>query len=560
MFLLVIMMIIGAVLETASIGLVYPLIEAVVDENAINGDGMVSKLYHFLHMQNYTQFIILVLLGLIVIFVCKNLFLFMQQKMMYRFVYSNQFSTQEKLLRNFMKRGYEFYLNAETATIQRSIAADVTNMFALILSLLQITSEIIVFISLGIGIFLIDAKMTIIIASILIVTLLVIKMIIKPIMSKTGKENQDYASQIYQWLAQTVGGIKEIKIIGKEKYFIDEYLRRGYGYVKAMERFGMYSNAPKLLIETVCIAGMVLYMLYLVLSGQELAAMLPSLSAFAVAAVRLMPSASRINNQLTQMAYYEPFFMNVSDNLIEEISENNVDMSYARETEEKLPVEKEITLEHITYAYPNTDKLIFDNADMAIPVGSAIGIVGGTGAGKTTIVDILLGLLQIQSGTVKADGVNVMEHYRAWLKNVGYIPQMIFLLDDDIRKNVAFGVPEEEINDEKLWYALKEAQLDEFVKTLPDGVHTAVGERGIRLSGGQRQRISIARALYNDPEVLILDEATSALDNDTEAAIMESINRLHGKKTLIIIAHRLQTIEKCDMVYRVENGKIARER
>lgn len=560
MFLLVIMMIIGAVLETASIGLVYPLIEAVVDENAINGDGMVSKLYHFLHMQNYTQFIILVLLGLIVIFVCKNLFLFMQQKMMYRFVYSNQFSTQEKLLRNFMKRGYEFYLNAETATIQRSIAADVTNMFALILSLLQITSEIIVFISLGIGIFLIDAKMTIIIASILIVTLLVIKMIIKPIMSKTGKENQDYASQIYQWLAQTVGGIKEIKIIGKEKYFIDEYLRRGYGYVKAMERFGMYSNAPKLLIETVCIAGMVLYMLYPVLSGQELAAMLPSLSAFAVAAVRLMPSASRINNQLTQMAYYEPFFMNVSDNLIEEISENNVDMSYARETEEKLPVEKEITLEHITYAYPNTDKLIFDNADMAIPVGSAIGIVGGTGAGKTTIVDILLGLLQIQSGTVKADGVNVMEHYRAWLKNVGYIPQMIFLLDDDIRKNVAFGVPEEEINDEKLWYALKEAQLDEFVKTLPDGVHTAVGERGIRLSGGQRQRISIARALYNDPEVLILDEATSALDNDTEAAIMESINRLHGKKTLIIIAHRLQTIEKCDMVYRVENGKIARER
>lgn len=560
MFLLVIMMIIGAVLETASIGLVYPLIEAVVDENAVNGDGMVAKLYHLLRMQDYTQFIILVLLGLIFVFVCKNLFLFAQQKLMYRFVYSNQFSTQEKLLRNFMKRGYEFYLNAETATIQRSIAADVTNMFALILSLLQITSEMIVFVSLGIGIFLIDAKMTIIIASILIVTLLVIKMIIKPIMSKTGKENQDYASQIYQWLAQTVGGIKDIKIIGKEKYFIDEYLKRGYGYVKAMERFGMYSNAPKLLIETVCIAGMVVYMLYLVLSGQELAAMLPSLSAFAVAAVRLMPSASRINNQLTQMAYYEPFFMNVSDNLVEEISEDNVDMSYAKETEGKLPVEKEITLENITYAYPNTDKLIFDHADMAIPVGSAIGIVGGTGAGKTTIVDILLGLLEVQEGKVKADGVDVMEHYRGWLKNVGYIPQMIFLLDDDIRKNVAFGVPEEEIDDKKLWYALQEAQLDEFVRSLPEGVHTAVGERGIRLSGGQRQRISIARALYNDPEVLILDEATSALDNDTEAAIMESINRLHGKKTLVIIAHRLQTIEKCDMVYRVENGKIKRER
>lgn len=560
MFLLVVMMVIGAILETASIGLVYPLIEAVVDADAVNGDGLVSTIYHAMHLDNYTQFIILVLIGLVLAFVFKNLFLFMQQKLMYRFVYSNQFSTQERMLRHFMKQGYEFYLNAETATIQRTIAADVTNMFALILSLLQVTSEVIVFVSLGVAIFLIDAKMTIIIAGILILTLFIIKMIIKPIMKKTGKENQDYASQIYQWLSQTVGGIKEIKIIGKEQYFMDEYLKRGYGYVKAMERFGMYSNAPKLLIETVCIAGMVVYMLYLVVSGQELASMLPSLSAFAVAAVRLMPSASRINNQLTQMAYYEPFFMNVSDNLVEEISDDNVDMTYAKEAEKKLPVEKEITLEHITYAYPNTDKLIFDNADMHIPVGNAIGIVGGSGAGKTTIVDILLGLLEIQGGKVCADGVDVMENYRAWLKNVGYIPQMIYLLDDDIRKNVAFGVPEDKIDDDKLWYALKEAQLDEFVRTLPEGVHTGIGERGIRLSGGQRQRIGIARALYNDPEVLILDEATSALDNDTEVAIMESINRLHGKKTLVIIAHRLQTIEKCDMVYRVENGKITRER
>ena len=197
---------------------------------------------------------------------------------------------------------------------------------------------------------------------------------------------------------------------------------------------------------------------------------------------------------------------------------------------------------------------------VSFPIGKSIGIVGTSGAGKTTIIDILLGLLKLQGGSVLADDVNIQEHYREWLANVGYIPQMIFLLDADIRKNVAFGVPEDEIDDEKLWYALQEAQLDAFVKTLPEGVNTGIGERGIRLSGGQRQRIGIARALYNDPELLILDEATSALDNDTEAAIMESINRLHGKKTLVIIAHRLQTIEKCDMVFRVENGKIERDR
>ena len=176
------------------------------------------------------------------------------------------------------------------------------------------------------------------------------------------------------------------------------------------------------------------------------------------------------------------------------------------------------------------------------------------------MVDILLGLLNLKGGTITADGVNVLEHYREWLKNIGYIPQMITLLNADIRQNVAFGVPEDEIDEEKLWHALKEAQLDEFVKSLPDGVYTGVGERGIRISGGQRQRIGIARALYNDPELLILDEATSALDNETEAAIMDAINRLHGKKTLVIIAHRLQTIEKCDMVYRVEDGKIEQER
>ena len=197
---------------------------------------------------------------------------------------------------------------------------------------------------------------------------------------------------------------------------------------------------------------------------------------------------------------------------------------------------------------------------MTIPVGKAVGIVGASGAGKTTIVDIMLGLLQVQGGTVTADGVDVFSNYRGWLKNIGYIPQTIFMIDTTIRKNVAFGIPDDEIDDERVWRALAEAQLDEFVKSLPGGLDTTIGERGIRLSGGQRQRIGIARAIFEDPEVLVLDEATSALDGETEAAIMESINRLHGRKTLIIIAHRLQTIEKCDMVYRIDGQRALPER
>ena len=560
MAVLVLLMLIGAVLESASITLVVPVIQVVLTPEAIEGEGIVANLYHGLHMQSITQFTVVVMLALILAFILKNLFLFFMQKRLYHFVYTNQFYTAQRLLRSYIKKDYEYFLNADTATIQRSIAADVNNMYALILALLQVMSEAIVFVTLGVILLSLDALMTVVIASLLVLTLVVIKKVIKPIMNRTGKENQDYGASMYQRIAQAVTGIKEVKVTGKEQYFIDEYMKQGEGFIKAMERFCLFSNTPKLLIETVCIAGMVAYMLCMILAGHNVGDMLPVLGAFAVAAMRLMPSASRINNQLTQMAYCEPFFMNVSDNLVEDISEENTDLSYAVDAKEKLPVTREITLRDITYAYPNTEKLIFDHADLTIRVGSSVGIVGGSGAGKTTVVDIILGLLKLKSGTICADGVNVMEHYREWLKNIGYIPQMISLLDADIRKNVAFGVKEEDIDDEKLWYALKEAQLDEFVRSLPDKEYTGVGERGIRISGGQRQRIGIARALYNDPEVLILDEATSALDNDTEAAIMDSINRLHGRKTMIIIAHRLQTIEKCDEVYRVENGKITRDR
>ena len=218
-----------------------------------------------------------------------------------------------------------------------------------------------------------------------------------------------------------------------------------------------------------------------------------------------------------------------------------------------------IELKDITYNYQNSDKLILDKANMIIPVGKSIGIVGASGSGKTTAVDILLGLLLANEGEVLADGVNVMEHYSEWLSNIGYIPQSIFMLDDDIKSNVAFGVKKEDQNEERVWEALREAQLEDFVRGLKDGIHTQIGERGMRLSGGQKQRIGIARALYSNPAVLVFDEATSALDSETEAAVMSSINGLHGKKSMIIIAHRLQTIKECDMVYRVGDGKIVEE-
>lgn len=554
------MMVIAALLESGAAMMIMTVVQLIVDPETMAQGETYQVVCSMLGLQSTKSFSTVAILGLIALYIAKNGFQFFMQKSLYSFTYRNQFITASNLMKSFVKRDYEYYLNAETSVIQRSITADVSNMYALIQSVLQIAAETIVALFLVVTLALLDPVMTVIVAVLLLVTLIVIKSIIKPIMNRTGKENQDYGASMYAWIAQTIQGIKDIKVAGKEQYFINEYCKVGRGYVKAMERSSMFNNTPKLLIETVCVAGLLGYILVLILADANVSGMIPLLSAFGIAAMRLLPAASRINNQMTSMAFNEPFFFNVSDNLIEETNEENTDISYAVVAKEKLPVTKAVTLKDITYHYPNSDKLIFDHANVSFPIGKSIGVVGASGAGKTTIIDILLGLLNLQTGQVMADDVDIKTQYREWLQNVGYIPQMIFLLDADIRKNVAFGVPEEEIDDERLWYALKEAQLDEFVKTLPEGVNTGIGERGIRLSGGQRQRIGIARALYNDPEVLILDEATSALDNDTEAAIMDSINRLHGKKTLIIIAHRLQTIEKCDMVFRVEEGSIVQER
>lgn len=561
---ILVLMIVGAVLETASITMVLPAIQVIMTPESLEGDGIVARVYRMTGIGSATGFTVLILGMIIVAFVLKNIFLYFQNVVQLRFVYTNQFETSQRMMINFMKRPYEYYLDADTSIIQRMITSDVNNMYGLVLACLQLVSELIIFLFLVTVLIYRAPQMIMTIAALLVVVLLVIKCVLKPIMYRAGQENQDYYSGLYKWIEESVMGIKEIKIANKENYFIVEYGKCGQGYVNAVQRYNIFNSTPRLLIETVCMTGLILYMIIMILSGAAAADMVEQIGVFAVAAMRLLPSANRINNYLTQISYFEPFFMGVSDNLQDEIHDESMvyDMEAYRQKKqvEKLPVTQKIVLDDIVYKYPNTDVLIFDRAHMEIPVGASVGIVGSSGAGKTTIVDILLGLLDIQQGHILADGVEVREHYEGWLKNIGYIPQTIFMIDSTIRKNVAFGYADEDIDDTRVWAALQKASLDEFVRGLPEGLDTGIGERGIRLSGGQRQRIGIARALFEDPEVLVLDEATSALDNETESAIMESINSLHGHKTLVIIAHRLQTIEKCDMVYRVEHGQIVRER
>lgn len=566
MVLLVFVMLIGAILEALGITMVIPVMQAIVNPDAIEtNEYHMGDLYTLLGCTSVRQFAVVMMIAIIVVFAVKNIYLFLEQKLLLNFIYKNQFATSNRMMINFMKRPYEYYLNANTSIIQRGITSDINNVYALILNILQLTSEIIVFVILVLVLLAVDPGMTISIAVLLILVLLLIKKFLKPVMLKAGKDNQDYYASLFRWIAESVDAIKEIKIANRENYFITEYAKCGKGYVDAVRKYNLCSATPRLLIEWIFIAGIVLYMIVQVLTMEgDLTSLVPQLTAFGLAAARLLPSANRMNTYMTNISYFQPFLDNVSDNLQEEIHDETI--SYDVKDYDpgvrakKLPVTKTIEMKDIVYHYPNSDVFIFNHAEVVFPVGKSIGIVGTSGGGKTTLIDIMLGLLKPQEGVILADGVDVTTNYQGWLRNIGYIPQQIYMLDTNIRKNVAFGVPEEEIDDEKVWAALKEAQLDEHVKSLPDGLDTEIGQHGIRFSGGQRQRIGIARALYEDPEVLVLDEATSALDNDTEAAIMDSVNRLHGRKTLIIIAHRLQTIEKCDIVYRVENGEVKRER
>lgn len=566
MVLMVFVMLIGAMLETLGVSMILPVMNVVLEENAVDNHIYLQWICNWFSIahEDTKKLMIVVMTGLILAFVIKNVYLFFQQKIMLRFVFTNQFSTSRRMMINFMQRPYEYYLNADTAVIQRTITSDVINMYGLLQAVLNLASEAIVFICLIAVSLIADVWMTITVAVLLIVVMAVILFVLKPIMKTAGEQNQDYYSGLYKWIEQAVFGIKEIKISNKEDYFIREYSHCGSGYVSAVQRYNLFNSTPRLLIETVAIAGMIFYLMIQLTNGAEVIDIMPQLTLLALVAMRLIPCVNRMNNYMTSIVYFEPFLMAVGDNLQEEIRDKNI--NYDEETYEikrvvnKMPLVKSLRLEDISYKYPNTDKYIFDHASVEIPVGSSVGIVGTTGSGKTTLVDVLLGLLKLEGGDILADGQSIFSDYQGFLKNVGYIPQSIFMIDDSIRKNVAFGYADEDIDDEKVWYALKQAQLDEFVRSLPEGLDSGIGERGIRISGGQRQRIGIARALFEDPEVLVMDEATSALDNDTEKAIMESINYLHGKKTLIIIAHRLQTIEKCDMVYRVSDGKIAKER
>lgn len=559
-----VMILIGGALETLGVSMMLPVVNVLMDPQSVMENAYVIKIVDILHIQSARQLMVIMLSTLIGLFVLKNAYLLLQTYVQNTFVTRNRNRMISRVMREFLNRPYEEYLGADIPTVFRLTDSDIPNAFQLILVMIQMVTEIVVSALICIVLVIISPGMSLFIVVIFLGMTLMITKVLKPRLNEIGRRNQSIQSRIAKWRIQSIYGLKDVKVLHREEFFVRNYYESGALGADVARNYAVLNNLPRLLIETVFIAAMLLFIMIYILQGRDISVLIPQLSAFAVAAIRVMPGTNRINTYLSQIAYSQPcldyLYENLTDAMKKDVNGSVTGLGHSRQDgKTKQPgmhLQDKIVLDHISFTYPNTEKPILTDAHMEVKKGQSVGIMGPSGAGKSTVVDILLGLLHAQQGTITCDGKNIFDDYASWLSQIGYIPQSIYLIDESIRDNIAFGIDADKIDDKRIWEVLEEAQLKSFVEELPEGLDTTIGDRGVRISGGQRQRLGIARALYHNPEILVFDEATSALDGDTEKAVMDAVNSFHGRKTMVIIAHRLNTIAKCDVIYKVEGEKI----
>ena len=546
--------IIGAFVELAGVSAILPFINVLMSPEQIVNNKYLGLVYEMFGFQEINQFVVFLGSGIIVVYILKNIYVYIMHSMQYRFTYENQRALSYKMMNCYMSQPYLFHLDHNSAELSRNINEDTVSFFEAILAGLQLASEGCVCVFMLIFLLWQDVSVTLGIIALVGLFGIVFLKIFKKRLKRAGRKSRDKQGTTRQAVLEALGGIKEIKVLNRESVFVEDYNKEYMEYAESNRKFKVYSMIPKPVMETMCISGLLLIICVKIAMGADPISFVPTMSVFAVAAFRMLPSANRIAEYMSRIMFSKAAIDAIYHDLkeIDSLMENTKTI----EDTEEISFQKEIKVENISFHYPNTEKYVFKNAELSIPKNKSVAFIGPSGQGKTTLADIILGLLEPQEGSVLVDGVDIRRGMHAWNKKLGYIPQTISLLDASIRDNILFGIEKEEIDEERLQEAVKEAQLKDFINTLEEGLDTVIGEGGVRLSGGQRQRIGIARALYHNPEVLVLDEATSALDNDTEAAVMEAIDYLAGSKTLIIIAHRLSTIQNCDLVYKIEEGKV----
>ena len=538
----------GTVLETFSVGLVVPAL-AFMTRDAATPSPLKALWLERLGNPSANQLTLCVLFGLLGVYAVKSTFLLFEAYCKSRFVSATQASTSRRLFAIYLSQPWTFHLQRHSSSLMRTISE--SQEFAQICGLLLMTvSEGLVLIGL-VGLLLwFEPTGAVVVAGMLAAAAWLFQVLARPRSRRWSVAQRHHAKMVIKHVQQGLGGAKDVKMLGCEREFVEQFRHHSEEQARMAALQSLVSQVPRIWFELLAVAALLALTAVMVWQGTPSDRLVPMLGLFAMVAFRMLPSVNHITSAITRLRHADPMLESLSKEL------SLADAAPSGKPAKPMRFQQEIQLEKVSYRYPGTKGSVVDAVSLRIPHGASIGIVGGSGAGKSTLIDVILGLLPPSAGRVKVDGDDIHANLRGWQDMIGYVSQSIFLCDESIRRNVAFGVAEEDIDDAAVQRALKAAQLDEFVASLPAGAETFVGERGVRLSGGQRQRVGIARALYHDPKVLVLDEATSALDTETEKGVMAAVNALHGAKTLIIVAHRLTTVAHCDMLYRLEKGRV----
>lgn len=555
---IVALMVLCAAMEAVGVGLVYPLIKIIGEPDFLQKHQKIASIVAPLGVDSHRRLIFFSSLSLLFFYIFKNFVVLLEGKLQIRFSMNNQSDYSKRLYAHYMSKPYLYHVNTNPAKLMQNVNVAVVVVFTVILveTLSVITNLITIFV-----IWLFLCKMDFVIALGCVVFIAPFVFVLLNYFRKKigayGAVQKAYGEEMNKWVNQGIGSLKETKVMQREPFFTGEFAKSFTKYTDSNKDYLFVQRLPKSIIELAMVGGILLLIALKMALKFDPSSLIASLGVLALAAVRIMPALNSAVTMCNDIKFRMPLFDEIYEDLMA-IKQNRdlVDQASKKLSKEPLPFKNEISVQNLSFAYPNkTEKLVLDNVSFKIPKGSFCGIVGPSGAGKTTFVDILMGLLPPSLGTICVDGEDIYKNIGGWLDNVAYVPQSIYLIDASIKENIAFGHAAEDIDDDRIKNVLKMADLYDFVQSLPEGLDANVGDRGAKLSGGQRQRIGIARALYNQPSVLVLDEATSALDNETERQITDTILKLKGKITIIAIAHRLSTLEECDFKIKFEAGK-----
>ena len=545
---------IGTFLELLGVTSVLPFINVVMTPEIVKTDETYRFFYEMLNLSNVNFFIAVLAMVIGIVFIVKNLFISFMYYMQYKWTFNNQARLAGRLMECYLKQPYYFHVMHNSSELIRNVNSDTVMMFHGILAVIQLLTEACVCVVLGGYMFIKDKSITIGVSGFLVVFVLLFVKFFKKNLGETGERDRRYNAEIVKWLQQSFGGIKETKVMGRERFFLEQFNQNYKVFAECERNYRFLQVAPRPVMEAVCVTGLLIVVALKLLNGTTSDYFISTIAVFAIAAFRLLPSFNRIANYFSVILFNKSALNAVYKDLKE--IEHLQNAQFHERAEKELPLEKELRIEHLTFTYPEMEGNVLDDVSFSIKKNTSVAFIGPSGAGKTTLADIILGALTPLGGKIYADQTDIFENLARWHKSIGYIPQSIYLMDDTVKNNIAFGIAQEDVDEGEIWRALEKAQLKKFVEQMEFGLETVIGESGVKLSGGQRQRIGIARALYNDPQILVLDEATSALDTETETAVMEAIESLAGSKTLIIIAHRLSTIRNCDVVYEVKGGHV----